>query len=171
MKRLKRILKGWDHQLQHVIRNRCLVLDFLVICCVKFVALKSIYRPHPKDGGKVLLSVCQSTPRGGGEGTLISGQDGGPHQQEGSTPTSAGRRWPPTRIPGQDKGIHPQLEQDSVYSLCGGWYASCVYTGGLSIFVFGKRVTISKSDDVILCEMNEKQNIAGCFLLYFTKYC
>ena len=26
----------------------------------------NIYRPHPKDDGKVLFSVCQSTPGGGG---------------------------------------------------------------------------------------------------------
>ena len=92
--------------------------------------------------------------RSGGAGTSIPGQvphprsgqfvshpaDGGyPHPRSGWVYPLPLAEWvyPSTPIQ-QDGGTrdldggYPQLEQHSVYLLCGGRYASCVHTGGLS---------------------------------------
>ena len=65
--------------------------------------------PHPADGGYPL-------PR--------SGQGVPPSQAEG-VPTWLG-------VPSQ-QGVPPP-DQHSMYLLCGGQYASCVHTGGLSYY-------------------------------------
>ena len=75
------------------------------------------YRPHPKDGGKVMFSVCQFTPRLGGGGTPSQVQaDGG---------------YP---IPGQDRRGYPiLLTRGGGYPISGldGGTPSQVWKGGI----------------------------------------
>ena len=72
-------------------------------------------------------------------GVLPHWQYGGsphPDLERGSSPCPA-LGWgyiSPDLGPGQ--GGYSQPEQQSVYLLHGGWYASCVHAGGLSCFVY-----------------------------------
>ena len=93
---------------------------------------------HPRSGqgvppSKVRMRVLLSQVRMGGTlGSLPSrsGPRSGwgyfyPRSEWGVPPPHSGQ------VPGQDEG-YPQLEQCSMYSLRGGWYASCVHALGFS---------------------------------------
>ena len=92
--------------------------------CTIYYLMSNIYRPHPKDGGKVLFSVCLSVHISGGypvrsRGYPIPGLAGGvPHPRSGwgGTPSQVWLGGTPSQvwpggylIPGLARGVpHPR---------------------------------------------------------------
>ena len=83
------------------------------------------------------------------------GLDGGtPHPDIGwrSPPSCPGKGIPdPLSWPRTWMGGDSQQEQQSEYLLRGGWYASCVYAGGLSCFVLFFHFSMFSQLQLLLC--------------------